>query len=207
MLLYEYLLENYQPNEPIIIADIDLSVSKNHLRQMVKSLCDAEKIMRYGNGVYYIPGLSKLKGGVPFTPEKVAIYKYISYKDEVKGYYSGYTFANQIGITTQVPITIEIVSNNASAVVREVDLCGQKIQLRKPRTKITKNNVRVLQLLDLLKDIREYSDDEPKDAAEIVKNYIKTRNITKNQFDQYISLYPDRIYKNIYEMRLYDAFA
>lgn len=34
---------------------------------------------------------------------------------KIEGYYSGYTFANQLGLTTQVPFNIEIVSNSASA--------------------------------------------------------------------------------------------
>lgn len=206
-MLYTYLLENYQPNEPIFMADIDLQVSSNNLRQMFKNLCDAGKIKRYDNGIYYIPKQSKLKGGVPFAPEKIALYKYILCKDRIEGYYSGYTFANQMGITTQVPVTIEIVSNNASAVRREVNLRGQRIVLRKPRTKVTESNVRVLQLLDLLKDIKEYADDETEDVAEKIVKYMKTENITREQFDEYISLYPDRIYKNLYEMRLYNAFA
>lgn len=206
-MLYEYLLENYQPNEPIFMADIDLQVSSNNLRQMFKNLCDTGKIMRYSNGIYYIPKQSKRKGAVPFAPEKIALYKYILRRDGIEGYYSGYTFANQMGITTQVPVTIEIVSNNASAIRREVNLYGQRIILRRPRTKVTEGNVRVLQLLDLLKDIQKYADDEAEDVAEKIVKYVKTENISREQFDKYISLYPDRIYKNLYEMRLYNAFV
>lgn len=206
-MLYEYLLEHYQPNEPIFMTDIDLKVDNNNLRQMFKKLCDAGKIMRYDNGIYYIPKQSKLKGAVPFTPEKIALYRYVLCKNRIEGYYSGYTFANQMGITTQVPITIEIVSNNASARKREVNLQGQRIVLRKPRVKVTESNARVLQLLDLLKDIREYVDDEIEDAADKIVKYMKSENITKERIDEYISLYPDRIYKNLYEMGLYYAFA
>lgn len=206
-MLYEYLIKNYQFNEPIFMVDIDLPVSSNNLRQMFKNLCDAGKIMRYDNGIYYIPKQSKLKGAVPFTPEKIALYKYVLCRGGIEGYYSGYTFANQMGITTQVPVTIEIVSNNASAMRREVNLSGQRIVLRKPRTKVTESNARVLQLLDLLKDIHEYADGESDDVTEKIVQYIKTENITREQFDEYISLYPDRIYKNLYEMRLYNAFA
>lgn len=206
-MLYEYLLKNYQLNEPIFMADIDLQISSNNLRQMFKNLCDAGKIRRYDNGIYYIPKQSKLKGAMPFAPEEIVLYKYILRKNRIEGYYSGYTFANQMGITTQVPVAIEVVSNNASAMRREVSLRGQRVVLRKPRTKVTEDNVRVLQLLDLLKDIREYADDETEDAAEKIVKYMKIENITREQIDKYISLYPDRIYKNLYEMRLYNAFA
>ena len=206
-MLYEYLLKNYQINEPIFMADIELQVSNNNLRQMFKNLCDTGKIIRYDNGIYYIPKESKLKGAVPFPPERVILYKYILCKNQIEGYYSGYTFANQMGLTSQVPVTIEIVSNNASAIRREINLCGQRFILRKPRTKVTEDNVRILQLLDLLKDIWEYTEDEAEDVSEKIMNYMKKENIKREQFDKYISLYPDRVYKNLYEMRLYNAFA
>lgn len=206
-MLYEYLSQNYKANEPILMADIDLPVSRGNLRQMFKNLCDMGRIKRYDNGVYYIPKQSKLKGAVPFTAEKVALYKYVLCKGVVQGYYSGFTFANQMGLTTQVPVTIEIVSNNTSARTREINLRGQRIVLRRPQTKITDSNYKVLQLLDLLKDIKKYSDNEIMDVSDRIMTYIKEQNISQNDIDEYISLFPERIYKNIYEMRLYHVFA
>ena len=117
-MLYEYLCSNYKPNEPIFVADVSLPVSNVNLRQMFKILCDSGKIRRFDTGVYYIPKESRLKGGVPLGADTVARYKYISRNGRVDGYYSGYTFANQLGVTTQVPYMVEIVSNNASARVR-----------------------------------------------------------------------------------------
>ena len=60
--------------------------------------------------------------------------------------------------------------------------------LRRPRTQINKENVDVLQLLDLLKDFEQYVDEDM-------------------VVDKYITLFPDRVYKYIYEMRLYNVFA
>jgi hypothetical protein len=54
-MLYEYLKETYQTNEPIFLSDVDLPVSSTNLRQMFKILCDSGKIKRYDNGIYYIP--------------------------------------------------------------------------------------------------------------------------------------------------------
>lgn len=45
----------------------------------------------------------------------VARYKYVSRGGKVDGFYSGNTFANQLGISTQVPNKVEIVSNNMAA--------------------------------------------------------------------------------------------
>ena len=52
---------------------------------------------------------------IGLSADIVARYKYVDNGKSVNGYYSGNTFANQLGITTQVPRIIEIVSNNASA--------------------------------------------------------------------------------------------
>lgn len=206
-MLLDYLQKNYKVNEPIFVSDIDLPVTDTNLRQMLKVLCDNGQIFRYDTGIYYMKGVSRLKGGISLSASEVARYKYISRNNQINGYYSGYTFANQLGLTTQVPYTIEIVSNQASAKCREVRLKNQKIMLRKPRTEITKDNYSVLQLLDLLKDWEKYVDDDMSMAAERIRAYIREICIRRTDVDEYIGLFPDRVYKYIYEMRLYNAFA
>lgn len=205
-MLYEYLIKSYQPNEPIFLCDIDLPVSNGNLRKMMKDLCDAGKIKRFDIGIYYLPKQSRLKGGVPLSVDTVAKYKYVCRNGNIEEYYSGYTFANMLGITTQVPYTIEIVSNNASAKVREIDLQGRRIILRKSRVPITNENYQILQFLDFLKDASVYSDEN--DIFENrIRKYIVDENIKKDDVDLYIKHYPDKIYRYIYEMRLYDVFA
>ena len=54
--------------------------------------------------------------------DTVARYKYVSRGGKVDGFYSGNTFANQLGISMQVPNKVEIVSNNMAAKVREVPI-------------------------------------------------------------------------------------
>lgn len=206
-MLLEYLQENYKVNEPIFVSDIDLPVTDTNLRQMFKVLCDNGKIMRYDTGIYYLKGVSRLKGGTDLSASEVARYKYVSRNGQVNGYYSGYTFANQLGLTAQVPFTIEIVSNQASAKCREVHVKKQKIMLRKPRTKITRENYYILQLLDLLKDLEVYVDDDVSDAAEKLCLYVRQLGLRQSEIDQYIVFYPDKIYKYIYETRLYNVFA
>ena len=206
-MLLEYLQKNYKVNEPIFVSNIDLPVTDTNLRQMFKVLCDSGQIYRYETGIYYMKGNTRLKGGVPLSASKVARYKYIARKDQVNGYYSGYTFANLLGLTTQVPYTIEIVSNGASAKCREVGVKNQKIMLRRPRTQINKENVDVLQLLDLLKDFEQYVDEDMVAATYIISSYIKKIGMKRSDVDKYITLFPDRVYKYIYEMRLYNVFA
>mgnify|MGYP006338290347 FL=1 len=206
-MLYEYLLANYKANEPIFVSDIDLPVSDVNLRQMFKTICDAGKIKRFDTGIYYISKASILKGGVPLAADEVAVAKYIIRKGKVDGFYSGYTFANQLGISTQVPYIKEIVSNNASTRVKEVNVRNKKIILRRARTEITNENYVVLQLLELLKDLEQYYDISFENVCERLKKYVKTENIKKADVDKYIVDFPDKIYKNIYRTGLYNVFA
>lgn len=206
-MLYEYLLKNYKANEPIFVSDIDMPVTDGNLRQMFKNLCDAGKIKRFDTGIYYIPKASVLKGGVPLAADEVAVAKYIIRKGKVDGFYSGYTFANQLGISTQVPYVKEIVSNNASTRVKEVNVRNKKILLRRARTEITNENYVVLQLLELLKDLEQYYDISFENVCERLKKYVLTENIKKADIDKYIGDFPDKVYKNIYRTGLYNVFA
>ena len=206
-MLYEYLLENYKANEPIFVSDIEMPVTDGNLRQMFKTLCDTGKIKRFDTGIYYIPKASVLKGGVPLAADEVAVAKYIIRKGKVDGFYSGYTFANQLGISTQVPYVKEIVSNNASTRVKEVNVRNKKILLRRARTEITNENYVVLQLLELLKDLEQYYDISFVNVCERLKKYVLTENIKKADVDKYIEDFPDKVYKNIYRTGLYNVFA
>lgn len=206
-MLYEYLINNYKPNEPIFTADIEIGINRNSLRPLLKQLCDQGLIKRFDDGVFYIPSQSRLKGGTPIAAGTVARYRYIKRRGKIEGYYTGYTFANQVGMTLQVPVVIEIVSNEASAVVRDIEIKGQRIRLRKPKTVVNDDNAKVLQFLDLLCEIDRLSDESEEIVSKKLKDIIVKQNIRKEDIDNYISLYPLKVYKNFYEKGVYDVFT
>ena len=198
-MLYGYLIENFKPYEPIFTADIDIDMVGNSLRPKLKELCDSGKLCRYEAGVYYLPGKMKLKGLTPISASAVARSRYVNRRGKVRGYYSGYTFANQIGLSLQVPYVQEIVTNEASAKVREIDIKGQKFIIRKPKAEVTGENVYTLQFLDFLSDIDKYLDGSSENILDKLEKLIKDEKITKELIDTYISLYPTKVYKNLYE--------
>ena len=198
-MLYGYLIDNFKPYEPIFTADIDIDMVGNSLRPKLKELCDSGKLCRYEAGVYYLPGKMKLKGLTPISASAVARSRYVNRRGKVRGYYSGYTFANQIGLSLQVPYVQEIVTNEASAKVREIDIKGQKFIIRKPKAEVTEENVYTLQFLDLLSDIDKYLDGGSENILDKLEKLIKDEKITKELIDTYISLYPTKVYKNLYE--------
>ena len=110
-MLYEYLKETYGENEPIFVADIEYgSMSENNIRQQIKKLTDTGLLKRYDTGIYFIPKKSIFKSGTQLSMNRVIERKYLQDKNERCGYISGVTFANQLGLTTQVSMVCEVVT-------------------------------------------------------------------------------------------------
>lgn len=199
-MLYEYLKENYEPGEPIFSGDIEIpGLSEENLRYHLKKLTDDGIISRFEAGVYYFPKMDILGERMNLSAETVAIHKYIQRRGKRVGYYSGYTLANRMGLSTQVPFTIEITSNYAPAQVRELTIKNRKYIIRRPVTEVTEENVAVLQFLDCLKDIEKCAEEEMDVCGKILSKYAKQNNITKQKIDEFIEEYPVKIYKAIYE--------
>ena len=206
-MLWEYITDNYDQGEPIIASDIEIGLSESNKRRQFKILVDSGKLKRFDNGIYYIPKKSKLGGEVCIPPDVFVQKKYVARNNRILGYYSGYTFANQIGISTQVPYIQEIVTNEMGNPIKRLNLNGRTFVIRKARTQITETNVKVLQLLDLLKDIEMYSELDRDELRECLLKYITSNKITKALVDMYLPLFPDKIYKSIYETRIINVFA
>lgn len=207
-MLWNYLLQNFDVGEPILLADIKINgMTETNLRQSFKVLTDSGKLRRYDSGIYYMPPVSRLKGGAMLSTEKVIERKYLSRKCDVYGYYTGYTFANMLGITTQVPTVRELASNNTSANRREVELGGRKLILRKPRTEINSSNALTLQFLDLMKDLDRYSELSHEELSARIQKYVIQQRISKQEIDRYLPIFPEKIYKSIYETELYNVLA
>lgn len=202
-MLYDYLIRNYQTAEPIFFSDIIIEgISRSAVNQQFKKLCDEGRLIKYENGVYYMPKKSRLGSSVGINADMVAKYKYISRNGKIDGYYSGNTFANQIGISTQVPNKVEIVSNNIGAKVREIVIDKRSFIVRKSKIEITEKNVHVLQILDLLKNLDSYLDEGYDEARKKFEAYVDAHGITRAHVDEYIREFPMSVFKNYYELRL-----
>lgn len=106
-----------------------------------------------------------------------------------------------MGINKRHSEIIEIVSNNMTSNKKLKSGYHTQFLIRKPRIRVDDNNYKILQLLDLLKDIDIIAEDI--NHAEIVlKDYIRDNDIKRDIVDKYIEVYPIKIYKNFYKMRL-----
>jgi hypothetical protein len=202
-MLYEYIRQRYKEAEPIFFSDLERQdISKSALNQQLKKLCDKGLLMKYDTGVYYLPKMTLLHSVVGPNADMVARYRFISKGDNIDGFYGGNSFANQIGITTQVPRVVEIVSNNTNSSDREVKIGNRRFYVRKPVVPITKENVYVLQMLELLKNLDVYLDYSYAEAKDKFAEYISVHGIKRSDVDCYIRNYPVATFKYYYELEL-----
>lgn len=203
MNLYDYLIENYGENEPIFLVSLKIpEVTDSNIRRQIKKLTDEGKIKRYDTGIYFIPKKSIFRSGSQLSMDRVVEMKYLKADNKRCGYITGISVANQLGLTTQVPMTVEVVTNKATKDYRETTLAKSKVIVRKPKTRVTEENYRILQFLDLLKDIDVFSELEGKELQKRIREYMEKTFLDFSMLEPYLQYYPDKIFKNMYEMRL-----
>lgn len=177
-MLVERLKTKYNTNEPIFTSEI-LEMFKEYSRAYVFRLIDKAEnkgeLVGFDTGIYYMPTKSII-GISTITAEDVVNKKYIGYKDDVYGVYSGLNLQNMFSVTTQMPNTIEIVSNNESMRCRKIMIDGRTIILRKSRCKIDRTNVGAYTILQLISDmgIDEDMDDRAKDS---ISKYMRDNSV------------------------------
>ena len=174
-------------------------MTEENLRYHLKKLTNSGSICRFEPGVYYFPKTDIFGEWMSLSPDTVAIHKYIMRRGKRVGYFSGYTLANCMGLSTQVPFTQEISSNFAPALVRKMTIKNRQYIIRRPVVEVTEENAPVLQFLDCLKDIEKCTEMEPKKCGRILTEYARKNAITKKKIDRFIANYPIKIYKAIYE--------
>ena len=201
-MLYNYIKTHYKQAEPIFLSDLlRTNITEPDLNQQLKELCEKSLLQQYDDEVYFIPKKTRLNSIIGPNADMVARYRFISKGDNVDGFYAGNTFANQIGISAQVPQVIEIVSNNVSD-DGEVLIGNRRFSVRKPIVPITKENVYVLQMLELLVKLDAYLDCSYEENREKFAEYISIHGITKSDVELYMKEYPKSTLKYYYELEL-----
>lgn len=199
-MLLEYLKNNYDIGEPIFAADISVpQMSEENLRYHLKKLTDDGVLCRFEAGIYYFPKINMFGEEAALSAETVAMHKYVKRQGKRVGFFSGYTLANRLGLSTQVPYKEEIISNYAPAIVREITIKNRKYIIRRPIVEINDNNVALLQFLECLKDLDKCAEEDFEVCGKILTKFAKDNHITKTQIDQVIELYPLKVYKAIYD--------
>ena len=200
---YRYIEQNYQPGEPVFLADLDIpEMTQVAVRQQIGKLVEEGRLRRFDTGIYFIPKKTSFRSGSTLSMNDVIREKYLLEDGKVCGYVGGLLFANRLGLTTQVPALYEVFTNKASKEYRETKPGGIRVVVRRPYCRVDDGNVVVLQFLDLLKDVTAVSEVEGKELTERLLGYVKRERITFEAMDSFLPFYPERIYRNMYEAGL-----
>lgn len=206
--VYEYIENKYKPNEPIFLAELDIPDMKPvSVRQQMKKLTEEGRLKRFDAGIYYIPKKSMFRSGSTLSIDEVIRKKYLQDGVNCCGYVGGILFANQLGLTTQVPALYEVYTNKATTEYRETKLANLRVILRKPYCEIDTENAETLQFLDLIKEVVDISEVDGEELTKRLLGYMKKKNIGFESMKPFLPYYPDRIYKNMYEVGLLNGVS
>lgn len=195
-------------DEPIFIEEIKEHFKKFILDNFEKTfkniyvyinrLVKENKIVQFIKGVYYKP-IKGTFGNKLLNVNKVIDKKYIHDKKGQKGYFSGAYLFNKVGLTTQVPKEILIVTNECPN-ANDYNNKNLGVVIRKPKIKINDDNYKYLQLFDLLinKDnIKIETDDE----REIIYKFIKDNELYLEKIFKYANMLNNmKPIKKLYEL-------
>lgn len=204
------LVERFNVCEPIFteeIKELFPDYSEVAVFNWIKAALEDETLRKAQRGVYYLPEKTNLLGlgESMLSPEKILIKKYLQNRNEVYGFRSGLNLENEIHISPQVPATLEITTNKASARVRNIDAFGgyREITLRKPRIKVTKENVDAQRLLDTITRVPIQALNSFEQEAMV--SFVKT--IDKGRVVECLPYFPAKTSKNLMESGYYDVLA
>lgn len=185
-------VDDYPHDEPFFIEEI-----KDYFRNYIKDnfdnvfktiyvyinrLVKEGKIVQFIKGVYYKP-LKGTFGPKQLNVNKVIDKKYIYDKNGIKGYFSGAYLFNKMGLTTQIPKEILIVTNECPN-ANDYSNKNLGVIIRKPKIEINEDNYKYLQLFDVLinkDDIKIEVDNEKK----IIYKYIKDNELEFEKIFEY----------------------
>jgi len=137
----------------------DFTTGVNKKEAVIKALnrmVESGKIAKLSKGKYYKPE------STPFgklQPSQAQIVKDLMENDgKTIGYLTGYSIYNQLGLTTQVSNTIQIGKKEVRTAFKRERFT---ISFVKQKNTITKENIPLLQLLDVIRYIQKIPDTNP----------------------------------------------
>mgnify|MGYP004481056453 FL=1 len=196
-MIIDYINKTFENAEPIFLSELPCN-SQEALRQEMKKLTDEGKLIRLYNGVYY-----KTYKTIIGTEGRMSINKYIEKKyiynnKKISGFISGLGLYNKYGFTSQVPSIIEVTSNVATTKQRKINVDGYDIIVYKPTIEIIENNINELEFMSLMTDIDYYSEISGNELKMKLREYVNKKLINFSIVKKYLFLFPDKIYKNLY---------
>lgn len=187
-------IQNCEKNEPIFIEDIKEYIMQfykeeqkekiyNNIKEILSRLNKENIIKTAYKGIYYVPK-TNIFGEVPLANNKIIQYKYLVDRfGNVKGYITGAKLFNKMGLTTQVPNVIDIVTNECKN-NNKYNNKYLNVIIRKPKIKINNDNYKYLQLIDLIEN-KDNIYVEVNNIDEIIYSFIQDNNLNFEKILKY----------------------
>ena len=197
-MLQTQLQNKFNYNEPIFTDELLKAFPDKSRPQVFRYIEQAKEqdiLSQYDTGIYYMPTQSILGKSI-ITSEEIATKKYIKNDQDVYGVFGGLTLLNIFHSTTQVPATIEIISNKESSKKRTIYFKNRKYIVKKSRCKITKDNFAIYTILELFNSFK-LNEKIPKITVETAVEYFKKENIKIFDLTMMSKYFPSKAVKNL----------
>ena len=137
----------------------------------ISRLVEEKRLERFSKGKFYVPKKGLLGSRKPSDSE---LLRSMLYKDgRLRGYITGLSLFNQLGLTTQVPRTVTLAINGGR---QEKEFGTIKIKMQVTRVPIEEMDVPLLQYLDALKEIKSIPDSDINLSLKILRKKISELN-------------------------------
>ena len=164
----KYIIDRFPRGYVFTYVDFANKVKSNDaLIKALNRLVASGRIVKLAKGKYYKPEQSPF-GELP--PAQYQVVKDLLERDgKVEGYLTGLSIYNKLGLTTQVSSIIQIGKQE----VRSTFKRGMyTISFVKQKNIITRDNISLLQLLDVLRFIKKIPDVKPEKSISTVKQLV-----------------------------------
>lgn len=149
----------------------DYARSPEAVIKAVGRLVDEKRLERFSKGKFYTPKNGLLGSRKPSDSE---LLRSMLYKGgRLRGYITGLSLFNQLGLTTQVPRTVTLAINGGR---QEKEFGTIKIKTQVTRVPIEERDVPLLQYLDALKEIKSIPDSNINLSLKILQKKISEQS-------------------------------
>lgn len=205
----ERLKNEYGVNEPIFTDEILKTFSdysRPRVFQLIKKAEQANELVRFDKGVYYIPTQTRFGNSV-ISVEQVVEKKYIENNGKVFGIYGGLNLQVGFLLTYQMSNAIEIITNKETMWVREKKVDCRTVILRKSRCEITKDNATTYMIFELFNTMNMERYKKDSSVRREIIEFAKEEGITTSKIFALASAFPSQATKNIIESGFINEIA
>lgn len=149
-------IENMPAGQIFGYAELpDYASSPSAVIKAVNRLVSDKRLERFAKGKFYVAKKGLLGKRKPSDNELIRTFLYK--EGRIRGYITGASLYNSLGLTTQVPRTITLAYNGGR---QEKDFGTIRVKTVVTRIPIREEDVVLLQYLDVLKDIKSIPDSD-----------------------------------------------